>query len=139
MRELLSVFVLSGVLLHFVNSDVFEFIKAPCPETGSFMCTNGECLPNSKRCDGNKDCKDWSDEEDCGLFETIVEIRRVSVQRVFLSDEYLCKKPRFFRCPDGNCLPQSFLCDGQDDCGDLADEMNCGNATIKVNLYNKHK
>ena len=30
-----------------------------------------------------------------------------------------------FRCPTGRCVPLSFLCDNDDDCGDRADEFNC--------------
>lgn len=30
-----------------------------------------------------------------------------------------------FSCPNGNCINLSWQCDGDDDCGDMADERNC--------------
>ena len=33
----------------------------------NFSCDNGECVPDSYRCDGNDDCGDNSDENDCGV------------------------------------------------------------------------
>ena len=33
-----------------------------------FKCHNGECIHPVLRCNGQRDCKDWSDEVDCGKF-----------------------------------------------------------------------
>ena len=34
--------------------------------TENFACDNAFCIPIEKRCDGTKDCKDSSDEHNCG-------------------------------------------------------------------------
>lgn len=31
-----------------------------------------------------------------------------------------------FRCSTGRCLAPPLVCDGYDDCGDLSDELSCG-------------
>ena len=45
----------------------------------------------------------------------------------------LCKNPspstpislEYFLCRNGQAIPMSYLCDGDDDCGDNGDEINC--------------
>ena len=34
-----------------------------------------------------------------------------------------------FACPSGNCISSVWLCDGQKDCEDGADEFQCGRGT----------
>lgn len=38
--------------------------KITCP-TGSYHCSNGKCINNAWKCDGDDDCEDRSDEMDC--------------------------------------------------------------------------
>ena len=33
-----------------------------------------------------------------------------------------CVLPHYFLCENGNCLPESHICDGESDCGDNSDE-----------------
>ena len=30
------------------------------------------------------------------------------------------------QCDNGNCVNERYVCDGEDDCGDNSDEVNCG-------------
>jgi hypothetical protein len=68
-----------------------------------FACSDGfQCIPSSWQCDTDPDCRDFSDESECG--------------------DITCP-PDKYSCPDSSlCIPQSWLCDGTDDCPDGADE-----------------
>jgi len=34
--------------------------------------------------------------------------------------------PNLYQCDNGQCVRRAEVCDGQNDCGDLTDERNCG-------------
>lgn len=36
-----------------------------------FQCRSGECIDNSRRCDGQRDCSDETDELDCGKLQVL--------------------------------------------------------------------
>lgn len=37
-----------------------------CDDATEFRCTNGTCININWKCDGDDDCTDKSDEQDCG-------------------------------------------------------------------------
>ncbi|XP_058793365.1 very low-density lipoprotein receptor-like [Phymastichus coffea] len=72
---------------------------------GEFLCTSGECILQSRICNGRHDCQDGSDEG-----STICN----SNKRQCLTTE--------FRCDSGECIHMELRCDGSNDCYDSSDE-----------------
>merc|ERR1711970_194554 len=72
-----------------------------------FSCDNGNCINASWKCDGDNDCGDMSDENNC---------------------EAKCRSSQF-TCDNKKCVPANWKCDNEDDCGDNSDEKNCATAT----------
>ncbi|GIY39199.1 basement membrane proteoglycan [Caerostris extrusa] len=87
-------------LLHLVNTatrSLFQDREA--------TCQNGECIPRAYACDGDFDCTDRSDEQNCDY-------------------QYQCQ-PNEFQCDNKKCVLKVWRCDGDNDCGDNSDEKSC--------------
>nr|XP_017095016.2 basement membrane-specific heparan sulfate proteoglycan core protein isoform X12 [Drosophila bipectinata] len=93
-------------------------VKSCAPN--QFRCQNGDCVPDHSTCDGITQCRDGSDELNCGA-----------------SHECL---PSQFRCNNGQCVSLTARCNGRTDCMDSSDEYNCpaepspGRGSNKLNL-----
>lgn len=115
---------------------------ANCTE-GQHRCglPNDQCIPIYWTCDGEKDCRDGSDEKNCPPFvcksgQYQCKNNATCISRIRIcdsipdcpdkSDESYCKHDcgeHSFKCKStGRCVPDSWQCDGDDDCGDGSDE-----------------
>ncbi|XP_069563183.1 low-density lipoprotein receptor-like [Brachyistius frenatus] len=129
--------------------------KAPLKCRRGFKpCNDGlECVMYSHVCDGEKDCKDSSDEEGCaaqckaGEFRCAHGNRCIPQEQVCdgendcrdRSDEMDCSSPSrdcHRRCDNNTrCIPETFLCDGERDCADGSDEEKCGPVPCEIHQY----
>merc|ERR1711879_400584 len=88
-----------------------------------FQCDNGECIPQSYKCDNFNDCDRGEDERVCAVTQFVpVNTRRPSPPEININTK--CD----FQCWDGMCQPWEARCNGANDCLKGEDEMKCRNS-----------
>ncbi|CAG9863069.1 unnamed protein product [Phyllotreta striolata] len=121
-----------------------------CP-AGEFSCGPGDaCIPDYLRCNGNRECRNGADEENCRSAECRTDEFRCGngqcipkenvCDRIYqcedLSDERNCPcLPDDFRCQNGYCIPKSQRCDGVHHCQDGTDEVGCNKTTCQAHEW----
>ena len=104
-------------------------LEQECLEN-QFQCSDGACIPAEFVCNGNSNCNDDLDEENCdtesstslpenpaGSFSDFIR----SPQAEFIEcqpEEFQCKQEIY-------CIPERWRCDNYIDCNDGTDEMDC--------------
>ncbi|XP_078302268.1 atrial natriuretic peptide-converting enzyme isoform X1 [Panthera onca] len=92
-----------------------------------FKCGSGRCVLASRRCDGQADCDDDSDEENCED-KTLSDVSSWSskITSGKARNANGCKERDLWECPSNKqCLKHTVICDGFPDCPDAMDEKNC--------------
>ncbi|KAM9307511.1 low-density lipoprotein receptor-related protein 12 [Gastrophryne carolinensis] len=100
--------------------------KKKC-ERNRFRCDNGKCISETLKCNNLDDCGDNSDEKLCSKLAHPTE---TSLQPCS-SSQFQCLS-RFTKAY--TCLPNSLKCDGNIDCLDLGDEIDCDVPTCGQSL-----
>ncbi|KAI5931923.1 CD320 antigen [Manis javanica] len=120
-----------------------------CPPS-HFQCrTPGFCVPLAWRCDGDPDCPEDSEEEECGTelcaqdglcppptgspcsCDSMDDCPDGIDKSLYNCSSRPCPAGEL-RCPLGtDCIPHTWFCDGHPDCPSSSDELGCGTDTVQ--------
>ena len=85
------------------------------------------CVRGSWECDGDDDCGNGADEANCDAVNDFFLFKYFLIHfYLYLQENFECSKG--FTCGEGSlqtCSSLQYICDGDDDCGNGADEADC--------------
>uniref|UniRef100_A0A3Q3MSD4 Heparan sulfate proteoglycan 2 n=1 Tax=Labrus bergylta TaxID=56723 RepID=A0A3Q3MSD4_9LABR len=128
-RSVLYNVVKEGAIASYVTSvQGFQFRRLgevtpsirPCMPD-EHRCGDGTCILMEYLCDNRPDCRDLSDETNCGEWlqhDWPAPPRPPSPPGPCRVDQATCQS--------GECIPRDYICDGERDCSDGSDEFRCG-------------
>ncbi|XP_029013106.1 basement membrane-specific heparan sulfate proteoglycan core protein isoform X4 [Betta splendens] len=99
-----------------------------------YRCGDGTCILKEYVCDNRPDCRDMSDELNCGeiplppVFTTFPTTTTTTSTRKPPRPPSVpgpCKADQA-TCQSGGCILRDYVCDGETDCSDGSDEFRCG-------------
>ncbi|KAJ6225332.1 hypothetical protein RDWZM_003877, partial [Blomia tropicalis] len=98
-----------------------------------FQCNSGQCIPLIDHCNSLDDCDDRSDELHCnGKLSNVTTTTLATVNGNIENSHISCPANQFM-CNNGLCIPESSLCDDDNDCGNWEDETNCDVVNMNQN------
>ena len=115
-----------------------------CP-VNHFRCSNGKCISDVYVCNGEQNCVNGEDENDCSCSDKSFRCSNNKCIDISLfcdhvidcedgSDESNCVYPPClsdqFRCVNGQCINVTKRCDHIVDCFDKTDEYECEKETV---------
>ncbi|KAL7385074.1 hypothetical protein ABVT39_014795 [Epinephelus coioides] len=145
---------------HFLTVQIGGVTRClPMCTSTQYRCANNErCIPIWWKCDGQRDCRDGSDEPStcparhCRLGQFQCNDGNCTSPHFLCNsnqdchdgsdeDPVLCAthqcETHQWQCTNKRCIPESWQCDGEDDCGDQSDEdpAHCSTRTCRPGQF----
>ena len=116
--EMYNCWSIAGLVLNSTN----------CPEN-FFDCGNERCIAHFWRCDGENDCGNWADEHFCknDMSADIPKIKKSCPH-----NHKHCNDTKV------TCIPNTWFCDGMNDCENGFDEHNCTKEMVQCKGFLCH-
>ena len=97
-----------------------------------WQCATGQCIPLVWRCDGDIDCHDKSDEQNCTAADAD---RRAKLSAGVVRPPTLCAVNQFRCATSRECINEAWHCDGEVDCMDSSDEADCKSMCCRLQQH----